>query len=110
MTENRKSGLPGLDPEGFLYEPQQWTPAVAEHLAREAGIELTPEHWEVIAVLRDFYQKHDLSPAMRILVKTVRAELGEDKGNSIYLMQLFPGSPAKLAARLAGLPKPANCL
>jgi tRNA 2-thiouridine synthesizing protein E len=47
---------------------------------------------------------------MRILVKHVRSQLGEEKGNSIYLMQLFPGSPAKLASKLAGLPKPDNCL
>jgi tRNA 2-thiouridine synthesizing protein E len=43
-------------------------------------------------------------------VKAVKQSLGDDKGRSIYLMQLFPGSPAKLAARLAGLPKPDNCL
>lgn len=110
MTAHNNGSLPALDKEGFLYEPRLWTPAVAEHLAQEAGIELSGSHWEVIEVLRDFYHKHDLSPAMRVLVKTVRAELGEEKGNSIYLMQLFPGSPAKLAAKLAGLPKPANCL
>ena len=28
----------------------------------------------------------------------------------VYLMMLFPGSPAKRIARLAGLPKPTNCL
>ncbi|TVP54881.1 MAG: TusE/DsrC/DsvC family sulfur relay protein [Halomonadaceae bacterium] len=102
--------LPPLDKEGFLYQPSQWTPEVAELLAEQAGIRLTEAHWEIIRVLRRFYQDYDLAPAMRLLVKTVKAELGEEKGNSIYLMQLFPGSPAKLSARLAGLPKPANCL
>jgi len=104
------TSMPAIDKEGFLYQPREWTPAVAEYLAADSGIELTEAHWEVINVLRGFYHSHDLSPAMRILVKTVRAELGEEKGNSIYLMQLFPGSPAKLAAKIAGLPKPANCL
>jgi tRNA 2-thiouridine synthesizing protein E len=47
---------------------------------------------------------------MRPLVKQVREQLGEDKANSIYLMQLFPGSPAKLLAKIAGLPRPTNCL
>ena len=28
----------------------------------------------------------------------------------IYLMSLFPGSPAKLGSKIAGLPKPENCL
>ncbi len=99
-----------LDDEGYLYDLSCWTPALAEALATEEGIELTDEHWEVIHVLRGFYQAYQLSPAMRPLVKAVAAELGPEKGRSIHLMKLFPGSPAKVAARLAGLPKPENCL
>jgi len=47
---------------------------------------------------------------MRPLVKFVGQELGKDKGNSMYLLTLFPGSPAKLGSKIAGLPKPENCL
>jgi tRNA 2-thiouridine synthesizing protein E len=47
---------------------------------------------------------------MRILVKLVANELGPEKGNSLYLLQLFPGSPARVASRIAGLPRPANCI
>ena len=47
---------------------------------------------------------------MRALVKYVRLKLGPDKGRSIYLLKLFPGSPAKIGSKIAGLPKPANCL
>ncbi|QTF91083.1 TusE/DsrC/DsvC family sulfur relay protein [Halomonas sp. BM-2019] len=100
----------GLDPEGYLAKLSDWSPEVAEALARDAGIELTPEHWEVIEVLRDFYTRFEQAPAMRPLVKAVTQALGPDKGRSIHLMRLFPGSPPKVAARLAGLPKPANCL
>ena len=60
-------------------------------------------------LVRDFYQTYDLSPANRPLVKAVKQKLGEEKGNSIYLLTLFPESPAKLASKIAGLPKPANC-
>ncbi len=49
-------------------------------------------------------------PSNRLFVKAVKEALGEDKGNSIYLMQLFPGTPAKTACRIAGLPRPTNCL
>jgi tRNA 2-thiouridine synthesizing protein E len=98
------------DKEGFLQDPALWTPELAQHLADEEGIALTPAHWEVLNVLRDFYREYETAPAMRVLVKVVRNALGEDKGSSIYLMQLFPGSPTKLASKLAGLPKPANCL
>jgi tRNA 2-thiouridine synthesizing protein E len=71
---------------------------------------LTPAHWEVLLVLRAYYQRFDSSPAMRPLVKWVAQQLGPDKGKSIYLLSLFPGSPAKLGSKIAGLPKPDNCL
>lgn len=99
-----------LDDEGYLYDLDQWSPEVARMLAEEEQLELSEAHWEIILLLREFYQQYQLSPAMRPLVKAVAAKLGKDKGRSIYLMQLFPGSPAKVAARLAGLPKPDNCL
>ncbi len=99
-----------LDPEGYLIDLDDWSPAVAEALATEEGRELSDEHWQVIEILRDFYQRYEMAPAMRPLVKAVGQRLGSDKGRSIHLMRLFPDSPAKVAARLAGLPKPTNCL
>ncbi len=99
-----------LDPEGHLVDLDDWSPAIAEILAREEGITLTAAHWEVIEVLRAFYARYETAPAMRPLVKAVALALGADKGRSLHLMRLFPGSPARIGARLAGLPKPANCL
>lgn len=98
-----------FDKEGFLTNPESWTEELAKIIARQEGIELTNEHWEIIWLVRDFYQTYDLSPANRPLVKAVKQKLGEEKGNSIYLLTLFPESPAKLASKIAGLPKPANC-
>ncbi|RTR05002.1 TusE/DsrC/DsvC family sulfur relay protein [Halomonas nitroreducens] len=100
----------GLDPEGYLVDLDQWSPDVAAALADEEGILLEDDHWEVLRVLRDFYARYEMAPAMRPLVKAVGMALGADKGRSIHLMRLFPGSPAKVAARLAGLPKPTHCL
>ncbi|MBB3059960.1 tRNA 2-thiouridine synthesizing protein E [Microbulbifer rhizosphaerae] len=99
-----------LDKEGFLRNLGDWSPAVAEQLARAEGIELTEDHWQVIRLLQEFYREFELSPAMRPLVKYAGQHLGADKGRSIYLMQLFPPSPAKVASKIAGLPKPTNCL
>lgn len=98
------------DKEGYLRQPNDWTPALAEALAHRERIALTPAHWEIIALLRDFYRQYQLAPAMRPLVKYVGQKLGPDKGRSIYLMQLFPPSPAKMASKIAGLPRPSNCL
>ncbi len=99
-----------FDEEGYLRNLEDWTPEVADQLAQAEGISLTAEHWELIEVIREFYTNFEHSPAMRPLVKAVKMKLGEDKGKSIYLMKLFPGSPAKLLAKIAGLPKPDNCL
>lgn len=99
-----------VDPEGYLRNLDDWNEAVAEQLAAQEAIQLTEAHWEILRVLRQFYQQFEMSPAMRPLIKAVANELGSDKGKSIYLMSLFPGSPAKLASKIAGLPKPTNCL
>lgn len=99
-----------FDEEGYLLDLSQWSEALAEEIAAKEQLELTDAHWEILRVLRGFYEQFEVSPAMRPLVKAVTKELGAEKGKSIYLMKLFPGSPPKLAAKIAGLPKPANCL
>ncbi|WP_066964644.1 TusE/DsrC/DsvC family sulfur relay protein [Microbulbifer sp. Q7] len=99
-----------LDKEGFLRNLDDWSPAVAEALASQENIVLNGDHWDVIRLLQAFYREFELSPAMRPLVKYVGQHLGPDKGRSIFLMQLFPPSPAKIGSKIAGLPKPTNCL
>ena len=98
------------DREGFLKRLEDWSPAVAEKIATREGIRLTEAHWEIIELLREFHRRFEASPANRALVNFAARELGADKGRSVYLMSLFPGSPAKLGSKIAGLPKPENCL
>ncbi|WP_205340421.1 TusE/DsrC/DsvC family sulfur relay protein [Denitrificimonas caeni] len=98
-----------LDQDACLCCLDDWSPQVAQALAKREGIELTEAHWEILSLVQQFYTEFQLSPANRALVKYVALSLGKDKGNSLYLNGLFNGMPAKLAARLAGLPKPANC-
>lgn len=99
-----------FDAEGFLRHLDDWTPDVARQIASAEQLALTEAHWEVLHLLREYYREFDSSPAMRPLVKYCALKLGADKGRSIYLMTLFPGSPAKLGSKIAGLPKPDNCL
>ncbi|WP_257263013.1 TusE/DsrC/DsvC family sulfur relay protein [Endozoicomonas sp. ONNA2] len=98
-----------LDNDGYLANLDQWNTEVAMELAALEGIELTAAHWEVIHALRAFYQQYELAPSQRPFVKHIANTLGKDKGNSLYLMTLFPESPARVAARIAGLPRPGNC-
>lgn len=98
-----------LDNDGYLANLDDWNTDVANQLATLEGIVLTEAHWEVIHALRAFYQQYELAPSQRPFVKHIANTLGKDKGNSIYLMTLFPESPARVAARIAGLPRPTNC-
>jgi tRNA 2-thiouridine synthesizing protein E len=98
------------DDKGFLRDWQCWTAEIAEQFAHREHINLTDAHWEIITLLRRYYLEFDASPANRALVNYVKRHCGQDKGNSIYLLSLFPESPARRASRIAGLPKPKNCL
>lgn len=101
-----------LDKDGYLKNLADWSPAVADALAAREGIALGDDQRAVIDVIRAFHARYGISPATRVLVKAIARELGEDKGNSAWLMARFPSrqSPALVVARIAGLPRPTNCL
>ncbi len=93
-----------LNDEGFFVNPEQWTDEMAPELARREGIEqLTDAHWTVLRFMRTEFFEKGTGP-------TVRA-LGKGSGVSVKeLYQMFPKGPAKLAARIAGIPKPRGCI
>jgi dissimilatory sulfite reductase related protein len=92
------------DAEGFLTDPRQWNEEIAEALAREAGIaELTPRHWQVVRFMRETYLTTGEAPSIRTLGKASGVPVKE-------LYELFPKGPAKLAARIGGIPKPHGCI
>jgi TusE/DsrC/DsvC family sulfur relay protein len=93
-----------LNDEGFFKHPEQWTEAMAPELAHESGIAtLTEEHWKVIEFMRKEYAEKGTGPTVRVLGKTSGVSVKE-------LYQLFPKGPAKLAAKIAGIPKPRGCI
>lgn len=98
------------DEEGFITDISQWSKGLAEHLAELENIEMTPEHWEVVDFLRDYYNEYQIAPAIRVLVKQLKKSFGPEKGNNKYLYELFPYGPAKQACKIAGLPKPTGCI
>ncbi|WP_052284077.1 sulfurtransferase TusE [Kluyvera genomosp. 1] len=98
------------DSEGYLKDTTLWSEGLAQVIAANEGIELSPEHWEVVRFVRNFYLEFNTSPAIRMLVKAMANTFGEEKGNSRYLYRLFPKGPAKQATKIAGLPKPVKCI
>jgi TusE/DsrC/DsvC family sulfur relay protein len=93
-----------VDGEGFLTDPGQWTEEIGEQIAREAGIpELTDRHWLVVRFMRERYLATGTAPTIR--------SLGKESGVPVKeLYALFPKGPAKLAAKIGGIPKPKGCI
>ncbi|NDL61978.1 TusE/DsrC/DsvC family sulfur relay protein [Acerihabitans arboris] len=98
------------DEQGYLKNSADWHEALAAAIALREHIDMTEAHWQVIHFVRDFYLQYNTSPAIRMLVKAMGQKYGEEKGNSRYLYRLFPQGPAKQATKIAGLPKPVNCI
>lgn len=98
------------DEEGYLTDISVWNEALAQLIAKSENLELTPEHWEVINFLRNYYEEYQIAPAVRILVKEMKKKFGPEKGEQKYLYALFPYGPAKQACKIAGLPKPTGCI
>ena len=93
-----------VDDEGFLEKSEQWNEDVATEIARTAGIDsLTERHWKVIRFMRDRFLTTGQAPTIRTLGKESGVPIKE-------LYQLFPKGPAKLAAKIAGIPKPHGCI
>jgi TusE/DsrC/DsvC family sulfur relay protein len=98
------------DEEGYLVNLSDWSEEVANEIAKAENVEMTPNHWEVVNFLREYYSEYQIAPAVRVLTKAIGKKLGPDKGNSKYLYELFPYGPAKQACKIAGLPKPTGCV
>jgi tRNA 2-thiouridine synthesizing protein E len=93
-----------LNDEGFFEHPEQWTREIAVELAKAEGIdELTDKHWQVLDFMRKEYFEKGTGPTVRVLGKSSGVSVKE-------LYELFPKGPAKMAARIAGIPKPKGCI
>ena len=68
-----------------------------------ATIGFFPVDEQVIRYMRDTYLETGQAPTIRTLGKESGVPVKE-------LYQLFPKGPAKLAAKLAGIPKPHGCI
>ena len=102
--------MPALDQDGHLVNYLDWTPEVARLLAARDQLILEDEHFKVLDGMREYYRRFEHAPATRPLIKFLMQTVSNDLTNA-HLMALFQtGLVARTLARLAGLPKPANCL
>ena len=99
-----------VHPTGNLVDLDDWNEGLAEYMAKQEGIILTDEHWEVIRYLRRFYFQYGIAPMIRLLRDHLREQFGKSKSSRKYLYELFPGGPAKQGSRIVGLPEPQGCI
>jgi TusE/DsrC/DsvC family sulfur relay protein len=92
-----------FDKDGYMENARAWTPEIGLAIAAREGLTLTDRHWVVIRFVRAEYDRSGEAPTLRKITKTSGVDTKE-----IY--QLFPGGPAKLAAKVAGLKKPTGCI
>ena len=93
-----------VNAEGFFESPDEWNEEMAPEIARGEGIDdLGEDHWRVIKFMRAEYAEKGSGPTVRVLGKTSGVSIKE-------LYQLFPKGPAKVAAKIAGIPKPRGCI
>ena len=93
-----------FDAEGFMTNYRDWDLTVAQQLALEEGIPaLTDRHLAVVNFMRQEFAAKGDGPSIRKLTKESGVPTKE-------LYALFPGGPAKKAARIAGIKKPHGCI
>ena len=92
------------DSEGYLQNLADWSEDFARAQARREGLTLTPEHWEVIRFLRQYFHEHGVQAQVRVMIKHFSQAWGPQRGSNHRLHELFPvGGPQKQGNRLAGL-------
>ncbi|MDA1330390.1 MAG: TusE/DsrC/DsvC family sulfur relay protein [Chloroflexi bacterium] len=89
--------------EGFMVDPEAWTPEIAEAIALREGLKLSDRHWLVIRFAHAEFESSGEPPSLRRITKGTDVDTKE-----IY--SLFPGGPAKMACKIAGLGKPTGCI
>ncbi len=94
------------DSEGYIQDMNQWSEDFARALAKEEGLGLSDEHWEVIYYIREYYEQHGVQAQVRDMIKHFADVWGPERGNNRYLHEIFPkGGPQKQGNRLGGIRK-----
>ena len=91
------------DEQGFLLEAD-FSDEVVKVIAAAEQMELTDDHWKVVAYLRDEYREHGHTPNFRNMLKGLAEVLPGCDSKALY--DLFPVGPAKQGCKVAGLPQP----
>ncbi len=98
-----------LSEAGWLENLDEWNEQVAEAIAQNEKVELTPEHWDVINEARSYFQENGSVAEPRKFSKIMQEKYGSERSSSQYIYGLFPYGLIKSANKIAGLPRPKGC-
>ena len=99
-----------LDQDGHLKDHLDWSPEVAQIMAAKEGLRLEHSHIEILLTVRKFYSRFGYAPATRPLIKFLMKTVSPEINNAELQQRFNTGLVARHLSRLAGVPKPANCL
>ena len=98
------------DDEGYLLNPEDWSPELAERLASSIDLELTDKRLEIVHFVREYFEARECIPELRTLLKNLRARHGKDTATRKYVYDLFPYGYGQQACKIAGMRKPLKLL
>jgi len=111
MLEHSLQELRGFAPTplvDFPYAPFDWEPEAARQLALKEGLMLTPEHWEAIGALQEYFARNADSAIHGRALHDALDEHFHRQGGIKFLYRIFPGGPVAQGCRMAGLKAPAS--
>ena len=97
-----------MDEAGYLVNRSNWNEDVAKAMARADGLELTPDHWEIINFVRAHYDEHQTTPNAYVPIRATPENYG--LGEEVQKLPnklphvLFPGGASQVI-KYAGLMK-----
>ena len=95
--------LPERDGDGYLVDPDNWTPEIARAMAEADEAEIDDVKWEQIQKAREYYDENGVVPPIRKFSKYIGADQKE-------MFKMWMTGPMKPITKYGGLPKPTGCV
>lgn len=95
---------------GYPFAENDWSEEEAIRQANAEGLELGPDHFELLRALQQYFATHDKPDVHARELHDALDEKFHGKGGMKYLYILFPKGPIAQGCRLAGLPIPAGAI
>lgn len=93
-------------PDNRLVHLEDWNEQVAEKLAEREGITLTKDHWNIINLMREYYDEYRLCPNENVIKEYILEHLSDEQALDTFIYNLFPSGLVHQASRLSGIPLP----